>query len=422
METAVFVIVALSILLFGFLSRRAEQSILTPPIFFVLVGLCVAGLGGGEHLEISEHMVHTLAEITLVMVLFTDASRIRLGMLRKFHDLPIRLLMIGMPLTVVLGTAAAVGLFPNFTLWEAALLAAILAPTDAALGQAVVSSPKVPVRIRQSLNVESGLNDGIALPLVLVFLSTCASAIPGLGGTEYWLRFAALQVTLGPLVGILVGYLGAKLICGATAREWMNETFQHLSTLGLALLAFAGAELVHGNGFIAAFVAGLTLGNTADDSMGEGLYEFAEAEGQLLTLLVFLAFGASMVPELSHYGWTPWLYGALSLTVIRMLPVALSLIGSGVQKETVLFLGWFGPRGIASILFGLVVLSSSELVSRSEIFATVIATVFLSVFAHGVTAFPGTGWYARRLAAAGSDSLMEQETVPEMRVRIRHGE
>ena len=355
-----------------------------------------------------------------VLVLFTDASRIRFDLLKRSRGLPIRLLLIGLPLTMVLGTLAAVGLFPHFTIWEAALLAAVLAPTDAALGQAVVSSPKVPVRIRQALNVESGLNDGIALPLVLVFLSTCSSAIEGLGGAEYWLRFAALQVTLGPLVGWAVGWFGARSIETARRREWMNDTFEHLSSLGLALLAFAGAELVHGNGFIAAFVAGLTLGNTASESVSEKLSEFGEAEGQLLTLLVFLVFGATMVPELAHLGAAPWIYGILSLTVVRMLPVALSMIGAGVRSQTVFFMGWFGPRGIASILFGLLVVDASQLVAREEVFLTIVATVLLSVVAHGVTAFPGAGWYANQLEKCGSTSLAEQNEVPEMRLRIRH--
>ncbi len=413
METPVLVLVALCILVFGVLSRRAESSILTPPIFFVAVGFFVAWLGG-THLEVPEQTIHSLAEITLVLVLFTDASRIRLASLRKFHALPVRLLLIGLPLTIGLGALVATGLFPEFTFWEAALLAAVLAPTDAALGQAVVSSPKVPIRIRQTLNVESGLNDGIALPLVLVFLSTCSSALPGLGGTEYWLRFAALQVTLGPLVGVLVGYFGAKIIITADRRGWMNETFQHLSSLGLALLAFAGAELVHGNGFIAAFVAGLALGNTMPESLRHGLYEFAEAEGQLLTLLVFLVFGATMVPELAHLGWQPWVYGLLSLTLVRLVPVALSLIGAGVRKETVLFIGWFGPRGIASILFGLLVVSTSQLAEEELIFSTVVATVLMSVIAHGITAFPGTEWYAGRLEGLEDEDMAEHRPMTGM--------
>ena len=416
MESLAFVVVAVGILGFGLISQRVQTSILTPPIVFVAFGLVVSQF---LDLHLSEGLIHTLAELTLILVLFTDASRINLQLLRKQHDLPVRLLGIGMPLTVILGTLAAMWLFPEFTMWEAALLAAVLAPTDAALGQAVVSSPKVPVRIRQALNVESGHTDGIALPLVLVVMSTCASVVPGEGGAAYWLKFAALQVTLGPLVGIAVGYVSGKLVEWGTRSGWMSHSFQSLSALGIALLAYSGAELIGGNGFIAAFTAGLTLGNTAKSICG-CLVEFAEAEGQLLTLLVFLVFGATMLPEVySHISWQAVLYGVLSLTLIRMLPVALSLVGAGLKSPTVLFLGWFGPRGIASILFGLLVVGRSVLTAREEIFVVVLVTVLFSVIAHGVTAHPGAVWYSEHTETLDEDAE-ENKEVATMPVRVRH--
>ncbi len=420
METMAFAVVATAILGFGLISGRVQNTIITAPLVFVGSGLLLGEHGLGLFaLHIEDHLIHTLAELTLLLVLFTDATRINLKQLRQEHNLPVRLLMFGMPLTIVLGTLVAVGLFPNFTFWEAALLAAVLAPTDAALGQAVVSSPKVPVRIRQTLNVESGLNDGIALPLVLVFLSTCSSAVAGQGGAEYWLKFALLQVTLGPLVGILVGWGGGRLVSWGMRSGWMNEAFQHLSSLGLALMSFAGAELIGGNGFIAAFVAGLTLGNTAQCSF-ESLYEFAESEGQLLALLVFLVFGAVLLPgAINHATWEYVAYGVLSLTVIRMLPVAISLIGAKLRKETILFVGWFGPRGIASVLFGLLVVEKSILHHREEIFFVALITVALSVVAHGVSASPGVSWYSTHSETYNEDSTENQE-VSEMPVRIRH--
>ncbi len=422
METVPFVVVAAIILGFGLVSGRVQNSILTPPIAFAGLGLVAGGLGlGWLDLDVDDRLIHALAEITLVLVLFTDATRIDLKLLRRQHDLPVRLLLIGMPLTVLLGTAVAAGLFPKLSLWEAALLAAVLAPTDAALGQSVVSSPKVPVRIRQALNVESGLNDGIALPLVLVFMSACASAVPGEGGAQYWLAFGAKQVTLGPLVGIAVGWLGGYLVIRGTRSGWMNDAFQRLSSLGLALLSFAGAELLGGNGFIAAFCAGLALGNSAR-GVCDCLYEFAEAEGQLLTLLVFLAFGAVMLPMAGgHMSWQVVAYGLASLTLIRLIPVALCLLGAGLRPQTVLFLGWFGPRGIASILFGLLVVENSVLIHREEIFLVVLVTVAISIFAHGVTASPAAGWYARH--AEGYRHVAEaaeHRDVAEMPVRLRH--
>ncbi len=423
MESTVFVIVAAIILGFGMISGRVQNSIVTAPIVFAGFGLLVGGHGlGWVDLHVDDHIIHALAELTLVLVLFTDATRINLKLLRRQHDVPVRMLLIGMPLTILLGTAIAIGLFPELTLWEAALLAVVLAPTDAALGQAVVSSTKVPVRIRQALNVESGLNDGIALPLVLLFMSTGASAVAGEGGSEYWLKFAALQITLGPLVGIAVGWAGGRLVTLGSQSGWMSPTFEHLSSLGLALLAFAGAELIGGNGFIAAFCAGLMLGNTTNKTIGDRLYEFAEAEGQLLTLLVFLVFGAVMLPMAGgHASWQVVAYGVLSLTLIRLLPVALSLLGAGLRKETVLFLGWFGPRGIASILFGLLVVDSSILTHREEIFLVVLVTVAMSILAHGVTAFPGASWYSRHTEGYRHVAeAAEHRSVPEMPVRIRH--
>ncbi len=295
MEPSSIAVIALSVCLFAAFSRKAERSPLTPPMFFVAVGFFLGGEGlGWMHLDIDAGAIHVLAELTLVLVLFTDAARIDLTCLRREENLPARLLGIGMPLTIVGGAAVALAVLPELGWTEALLLAAILAPTDAALGQAVVSSPLVPVRIRQSLNVESGLNDGIALPVVLVF-AFLAGAREEAGDVTYWLRFAALAVTLGPLVGWAVGFVGGRVVGWGTRSGWINDAFQRIAGLGLALLAFGAAELVGGNGFIAAFVAGLTLGNTAR-GVCKCLYEFGEAEGQLLTLLVFLAFGAAMLP------------------------------------------------------------------------------------------------------------------------------
>jgi NhaP-type Na+/H+ or K+/H+ antiporter len=299
-------------------------------------------------------------------------------------------------------------MFEFVNIWEAAVLAIILAPTDAALGQAVVSSRRVPVRIRQSLNVESGLNDGIALPILLFFISL-ASAVEG---TEYsyWLQFAAMQIVLGPIVGVAAGYVGGRLVTWAERPGWMAEAFQKLAALGIALLAFALAELIGGNGFIAAFVAGMTLGNLFPKACGR-LYEFAEAEGQLLTLLAFMIYGAVMVlPAFAQLSWSILGYALLSLTLIRLIPVAISLVGMHFQLSTILFLGWFGPRGIASILYGLIVLEEGALKGRFEIFTIMTISVFLSVLAHGLTAVPATKAYG-----AQAEWMKDEPDMPEMK-------
>ncbi len=410
--------IAFAILAFGAISRRAEQWPLTPPMFFIIMGCVLSEHGFGVlAIEIGSEQTHLLAELTLVVVLFTDASRIDLSCLRRERLIPIRLLGIGLPLTILAGAIVGKVLVPTFTWLEATLLAAILAPTDAALGQAVVSNPLVPVRIRQSLNVESGLNDGIALPVVLV-LASLAGATEAEGDAAHWIRFAALAVTLGPLVGLVVGGLGGLWLERGVATGWINGPFQRLSSLGLALLAFAGAEVIGGNGFIAAFVAGLSLGNVGR-KVCETLYEFGETEGQLLTLLVFLLFGAAMVPNtIEVLSAKTFAYAVLSLTLIRMLPVAIALRGTGLRAPGVLFLGWFGPRGLASILFALVVVEEGRLASGSLLEGVVTLTVLSSAMLHGATAFPLAKSFGN-YAAKHHQELAEPMDM-ELPVRIRH--
>jgi NhaP-type Na+/H+ or K+/H+ antiporter len=380
---------------YGLISRKIKGSILTGPMLFTVFGLLAgSAVFGLIPLQISNEGLHFLAEVTLILVLFSDAASIDLVQLRRDHNLPVRMLLVGMPLTIALGILAALLLFDGFGFWEAALLAAILAPTDAALGQAVVSNRIVPVRIRQALNVESGLNDGIALPFVLVF-AAFASSLHGVADTGMWLTFGVKQVVLGPLAGIAMGYAGAKLVSLCYRTQWMSEDAEGIIALGLAFGAFALAEAIHGNGFISAFVAGLTFGNVMQHKC-KFLYEFAESEGQILILLTFTAFGAVMIPQamatitLNHI-----LFGLLALTVLRMLPVHLSLLGTGVKPVTSAFLGWFGPRGLASILFVLLILEHLSLENQNTMFAIVIVTVALSVILHGLTAGPAARWYGQ---------------------------
>jgi len=383
----------LGLVAYGLISRKLKGSILTGPLLFSIFGL-IAGPAalGLISMEVSHESLHTLAEVTLILVLFSDAASIDLVQLRRDHNLPVRMLLIGMPLSIVLGTFAAVIMFSGFGIWEAALLAAILAPTDAALGQSVVSNPIVPVRIRQALDVESGLNDGIALPFVLAFAAYAVS-LDGVGETGSWLLFAAKQIVFGSLAGVLLGYVGGKLMAWCYRSEWTSENAEGMISLGLAFGAFALAESVHGNGFIAAFVGGLTFGNTLQHKC-QFLFEFAESEGKILTLLTFAGFGAFMFPEALHMvTMNHVLFGLLALTVLRMLPIRLSLIGTGIKPVTSGFLGWFGPRGLASILFVLLILEETELENESALFAIVMVTVALSVLLHGMSAGPAARWY-----------------------------
>ena len=410
METQTFVFIAAALLVYGLVSKRAARTVITPPIVFVLFGW-LAGPHGLHwiELDLEGEALQLLGELTLTLILFVDAARIDVRELYRQRQIPIRLLLIGLPLTIAAGTLAAKLLFPGFGLFAAAVLATVLTPTDAALGQAVVGNPRLPLRVRQSLNVESGLNDGMVLPALLIFISACAA-----GHSEspaYWARFAALQVSLGPLAGIAIGFAGAKLLDASARRDWMNATFVGLSSIALSLLAFGVAELVGGNGFIAAFVAGMTFGSVVRESCA-ALQEFGESEGQFLSLLIFLIFGATMVPEaIESAAAADWIYAGLSLTLLRMIPVGLSLIGLGLRRDTIGFLGWFGPRGLASILFALLVLEEYVAPELPRIGTVVYLTVLLSVLAHGLTAFPLAQALARRLesAAAGAE---QKETAP----------
>lgn len=408
MDALAVVTVAIAFLGFGLASRKLEGSVLTGPMIFAGLGFLVGpAMLGLVPVGITNATFHTLAEVTLVLVLFSDAASIDLRQLGKDHNLPVRMLLVGMPLTIALGIVAALMLFPGWSFWEAAILAAVLTPTDAALGQAVISNEKVPLRIRQAVNVESGLNDGIALPFVLIFASL-ASATTGSTDATEWLVFGAKQVVLGPLAGLLVGYVGAKLVARCYEGEWLAEWAEGIIALALAFAAFALAEVVHGNGFIAAFVAGLVFGHIVQHKCAF-LYEFAETEGRFLVLLTFLLFGCAMIPmalfEL-HYIYI--VYALLSLTVLRMVPVGLSLLGTGVKPVTSAFLGWFGPRGLASVLFILLVVEQAEIAHRDEIFIVTITTVALSILLHGMSAGPA----ARRYGAMTRDMGECEENQP----------
>jgi len=384
---AVFV-VAIAIFGFALISRRVEGSSFTPPMLFAAIGFLMASNSfGSTPFDIDHHAIQLIAEFTLIMVLFTDASRINVAKLRDSAGLPIRMLAVGLPLTMVLGALVALLIFPKYHLWEACLLAALLAPTDAALGQSVVASAEVPIRIRQTINIESGLNDGISLPVVLMF-ATLSSAMVAQQAMTDWLGFAALQIGLGPVAGLVVGGLGAELLNRAVQNRWVEDVFAGIAALALAVMSYMFAEFIHGNGFIAAFVAGGVFGNRIKQSP-DSLFRFMEGEGALLTQITFLIFGAVLLPEaMTHAQLSHWLYALLSLTVIRMLPIALSLWGTRLRWPSFLFLGWFGPRGLASILFLLLIFERASVPHAEDLLTITGITVALSIVLHGISAAP----------------------------------
>jgi sodium/hydrogen antiporter len=385
------VVIGTAIFGWGVLSARFERADLSAPIVFTAIGALLAPRGFIEGSSAVETL-KPLVELTLVWVLFSGAAAVRLQDLRVDAGGCIRLLAVGLPLTVLAGWGLATWMLPELGVWMALLVAAALAPTDAALGIPVVTNPTVPSRVRELLSVEGGLNDGIATPVVMVALAGAASAdglsdAPGLGE-------ALLELAIGAVVGVAVGGAGGWLLRWARRRGWVAEDFAGIAVLALALVAYGASLAVHGNGFVAAFCGGLAFGATAGRRAPAEL-GLTEQAGSLVSLLVWMGFGAVAVPlVVDRASVTVVVYAALSLTVVRMLPVALALLGAGLDRNAVLFIGWFGPRGLASLLFALLALD--DLGAAAERAVAVIAlTVILSVVAHGVSAGPLAARYGK---------------------------
>lgn len=379
--------------LYSLASARLAKTPVTAPILFTAAGmlafLCFPQIP--THRSGLEVFLHA-AEVGLVMLLFTDASRTDLVALRGIVSLPARLLGIGMPLTILLGGVAAKLVFPGFSIWEAGILAAILAPTDAGLGQVIVDSPLVPARIRQALNVEAGLNDGLSVPFLLFFL-----AMSGAPGEEHHARFISFvieQLGYGAAIGVGIGLIGGVLIAAAERRKLIAEALVPIATASLPLLCIVASEATGASMFIAAFVAGMAVQVRFKDA-GKHAVEFTEGWGQFLNLSVFFLFGILFARAWKDIEAACYLYAAISLTLVRIVPVAISLIGARLGWATIVFMGWFGPRGLASIVLGLVYLEHvNTTLSHSEVGQTIMATVALSIFAHGFSALPGINWYA----------------------------
>ncbi|MFV2196633.1 cation:proton antiporter [Nocardiopsis sp. LOL_012] len=384
---------------YALVSGLTRGTSLTAPMVFTAGGLAIAAASHGQAwAEMTGAAVRALAEAALALVLFTDAARIDLRALRREYHLPLRLLAVGMPVGIVLGTVVGYGLLPGFGLVEAALLAAVLAPTDAALGAAMISDRRLPVRVRQSLNVESGLNDGIALPAVMV-LAALAAAEEGTSGSALsWAGFTAQQIGIGVAVGAALGGLGGWALTRADARGWISATHRPLFPIGVTVLSYLGADAASGSGFLSVFVAGLVFGASARGHR-DLVHRFAEREGELLTMLTFTVFGAVVIgPVLGRAdGWSV-LYAVLALAVVRPAAVAVATVGARLRLETVCFLGWFGPRGLASIVFALLVVEESGVAAADRIMLVGGVTVLISVYAHGVTAAPWSRGFAGRAA------------------------
>jgi NhaP-type Na+/H+ or K+/H+ antiporter len=393
-------ILALFAFFFSLVGGRIDRSILTGPMVYLLFGLAVGPVGLNLlQMDVSAVEMRVIADLTLALVLFMDASNADLKVLRNYSALPTRMLLLGLPLCIALGTYIGTLVFPQVPVLEICILATILAPTDAALGKGVVSNPAVPSRIRQSLNAESGLNDGLCVPVLFVFIALATGQAASSDSGTLALRLVAEELGIGIAVAVVLVSVAARLMKLAARLGWYTDTWRQITVVALALACFATAQALHGSGFIACFVGGLLFGYFAD-TRAHALGENAEGIAELLSMLTWLVFGAVFLGQyLGDITWSVLLYSLLSLIVIRVLPVMLSLWGTQEDIETRLFLAWFGPRGLASIVF-LVIVGGENYGSESILIDTVICTIVLCVVAHGLTANP----WANRLARLAAKS------------------
>ena len=395
-------ILALFAFAYSIIASRLGRTPVNGALVYLAFGALAGPVGLGLlDLSIGTEGIRLVAELTLALVLFTDASNADLSVLRRSFRIPQRLLLIGLPLTILLGFGAGVLLFPELGLLEVAILATMLAPTDAALGKAVVTNEAVPAKIREGLNVESGLNDGICVPILFTFLAL-ASGSGGTGSTaDIAMKFLAEEIGIGVAIGVGLAWLGSRGLRASGRRGWLEDPWVALPIVGLAFACFTLTQFAGGSGFIACFVGGLTFGAITPEHK-QAVLEGAEGTGEAFSMMTWVVFGAAIV--LQHPGTADWrvvLYAVLSLTVIRMLPVFVSLLGFELRTDAKLFFGWFGPRGLASVVFAVIV-ANHELPGGDTITATVVATVVLSILAHGLTANPlSTAFAARERSRSG---------------------
>jgi len=410
------------LILYSTLSKPLDRRGVTSAMAFTAVGLAVGGSALGLlDVDLDSAAAELVTEVALALLLFTDAARIDLSALRRQIAWPRRLLLMGLPLTMLAGAGAGMLVFPGMAIATAFLLSTMLCSTDAALGQRVVTDPAVPDRVRQALDVESGLNDGLAVPFFLVAVDLSLAELTG-GVTWAVVQNTAEQIGWGLLAGVAAGVLGGVLFRQAASRGWMEGQWRQILPLAVALLAFAGADTLGGSGFIAAFVGGMAFGRAARDH-GASLTHFTEETGDLLAAVTWIGFGAVALGEaIPLVTWQIVLYALLSLTIVRMLPVAVALlVRHGARPPTVAFIGWFGPRGLASIVFALMALES-EVPEAETLLTTVVVTVAFSVIAHGLTSVPLVTayqrWYGTHAAAHPKAAEAVPAAMPRQRQRL----
>jgi NhaP-type Na+/H+ or K+/H+ antiporter len=380
-------VLALFIFAYSIIAGRIERAAASGPIVFVFAGLIMGPLGlGWFDGDLSRTSLRVLADLTLATILFIDAANADQDILKRHFRIPSRMLLLGLPGAIFLGTLFA-ALLLGLPLLEAAILGTMLAATDAALGKAVITNESVPKQIREGLNIESGLNDGLCVPVLFLFIALAIGSGAESGGTTLALELVAEELGIGLLVGLGLAAIGSRLLKWCMQQGWVTKIWIQVTPVALAIACFAVAQSLHGSGYIAAFTGGLLFGYIAKDATHK-LVMAAEGIGETLALMTWMLFGALVIGQsVEHFTWEMLIYALLSLTVIRMLPIYLSLTGTGISSGSKLFLGWFGPRGLASIVFAIIVIDN-DVPGAKPLSMVVVLTVFLSLIAHGISANP----------------------------------
>lgn len=391
-DNMTILLITFVVLGYGYFSKSLQRYNISGPMVFTTIGILLSPVTFSlVELNLDAKVVTITAEIALIIILFSDASSLNLKQIK--WNIPARLLFIGLPLTIAFSTLIAELFFPQESSIYLLLMALLLAPTDAALGKAVVLDKKVPLKVKSSINIESGLNDGIVFPILLGVIAIITASQENIQET-HWFLLVGKQIIFGAIIGSFLGYINALFSLSTIKKDEMEASYKNLIPMAIAILSYYAAEHFGGNGFIAAFFSGLFLGNY-NDKLRDNVENFVESESELLILISFMVFGLVFVPATIHF-WDikVFIYSVLSLSILRMLPVAISLFGSKLDLATTLFIGWFGPRGIASILYVLIVVHEVISIKAHEtIYAVVTVTILLSIFLHGISARPLVNLY-----------------------------
>ncbi|MCG8580398.1 MAG: sodium:proton antiporter [Bacteroidales bacterium] len=391
-----FAILFAIILTYSLIAGKLERYPFSAPIFFLIIGAALGPLVFHVYnINFNDENYKLLSEFTLALVLFSDASKANLKVLQKYLALPGKLLLIGLPITILAGFLIGVLIFPEFSWLEAAILATILAPTDAALGEPVVSNKSVPSKIREGINVESGLNDGICVPVLMLLLAIHTANFNESISFSYGLSLFAKEIGIGFLSGTFIALIGAFLIKRSISQGWDESAWKNSIVILMSLFSFAIAQTLGGSGFIACFTGGIMF-NISFKHNKKAYLEGSEGLSKILNAVVWFVFGCVITGWIVHrLTCDIVLYAVLSLTAIRMIPVLLSLFNFPISFYAKLFTAWFGPRGLASIVFAVMVFEE-QLPHGDTIVEITLVTILLSVFAHGISANPMARAFDRR--------------------------